>query len=237
MCLAIFAASIALTQTPSIQDVLQTNLKSATFKAVVGSSNMAELQKINKDFAQSYRFKSMDVWLKEPFMIRMESKVDDSEILMVINGPIRKLSIPKARLSQKLNLQNSPGKRQTAFDFGLMPPDLFDGFFKADFVRTDRRTGEYVFDVTYGPGLDKDKSRHRIWVDPQKKMITKRQWFANRGGFLMATFEYTNPVEVAGVWMPTTITVSNADNKLAGTTNYKDIQVNPILADSLFSVG
>jgi outer membrane lipoprotein-sorting protein len=235
MSLAVFAAAVAL-QTPTIDSVLQKGLRSASFTAVVGSAKQVELQKINKDFAQSYRFKSMNVWLKEPFKIRMESKVDDSDILMVINGPVRKLSIPKARLSQKLNLADEPGKRQTAFDFGLVTPSLFEGFYEAKFVRTERNTNELVFDVTYVASL-KDKSRHRVWIDPSKKMLTKRQWYANWGGHLMATFEYSKPVQQDGVWMATSVSVTNAEGKLAGTTNYTNVKVNPTIADSLFDVG
>jgi outer membrane lipoprotein-sorting protein len=232
---AVLIAAVAL-QTPTIDNVLQKGLNSASFTAVVGDAKQSELQKINKDFAQSYRFKSMNVWMKEPFKIRMESKVDDSDILMVINGPVRKLSIPKARLSQKLNLANEPGKRQTAFDFGLITPSLFDGYFEAKYVRTERGTGDLVFDVTY-TAADKDKSRHRIWVDAAKKMVTKRQWYANWGGHLMATFEYSKPVQQNGVWFPTTVSVTNAENKLAGTTNYTNVKINPTLADSMFDVG
>ncbi len=236
MTLALIAAATALTlQDPKIEDVLPSTFKSATFTAIVGSAKQIELQKINKDFAQSYRFKSMEVWMKEPFKIRMESKVDDTDMLMIINGPIRKLSIPKARISQKFNLKDEPGKRQTAFDFGLLTSALFDGFYEATFVRTDRATNELIFDVTYVPAL-KDKSRHRIWIDPTKKMVTKRQWYANRGGHLMATFDYESPVQSGGVWFPTVVKVSNAENKLAGTTNYTNVKVNPTLADSLFDV-
>lgn len=236
MSLTLIAAAALSLQEPKIEDVLQKSLKSATFTAVVGSAKQTELQKINKDFAQSYRFKSMDVWMKEPFKIRMESKVDDTDMLMIFNGPVRKLSIPKARLSQKINLAEEPGKRQTAFDFGFIPASLFDGYFVAKFVRTERGSGELIFDVTYAPGL-KDKSRHRVWIDPDKKVLTKRQWYANWGGHLMATFEYSKPVQQGGVWVPTSITVINAEGKQAGTTNYTNVKLNPTLEDALFNVG
>ncbi len=235
MSLACLALALAFGADPTIDDAVQKSLKSASFTTVVEGAKQAELQKINKDFAQSYRFKSMDVWMKEPFMIRMESKVDDSDILMVINGAVRKLSIPKARLTQKFNLAKQPGKRQTVFDFGLLTPALFDGLFEAIFVRTERRPGEYVFDVTYIPSL-KDKTRHRIWVDPEKRFMTKRQWFANRGGHLMATFDYSEPMNQSGVWFPTKVAVSNADGILAGTTVYKNLKVNGAVEDSLFKI-
>jgi outer membrane lipoprotein-sorting protein len=236
MSLTLIAAAALSFQGPKIEDVLQKTLKSVTMTAVVGSAKQVELQKINKDFAQSYRFKSMEVWMKEPFKLRLESKVDDTDMLMIFNGPVRKLSIPKARLSQKINLADEPGKRQTAFDFGLIPSSLFDGFFVGKYVRTERNTGELVFDVTYVPTL-KDKSRHRVWIDADKKALTKRQWFANWGGHLMATFEYSKHVQQGGVWIPTTITVINAEGKQAGTTNYTNVKVNPTIDDAQFNVG
>lgn len=236
MSLAAFAFAFVIGADPTIEDAVQKSFRSATFTAVVQSAEQTELQKINKDFAQSYRFKTMDVWMKEPFKIRMETKVDDSSILMIINGTTRKLSIPKARLSQRFDLAKSPGKRQTALDFGILPADLFDSLFVAAYVRTERRTGEYVFDITYDPLL-KDHARHRIWVDPTRRFMTKRQWYANIGGHLMATFEYSEPINQGGVWFPTVMTVFNADNKLAGTTLYKNININASLEEKIFAVG
>jgi outer membrane lipoprotein-sorting protein len=235
MSLTLIAAAVLAPQNPSINDFLQTNFKSATFTVAVGKASQVELQKINKDFAQSYRFKSMDVWMKEPFKIRMASKVDDSEILMIINGATRKLSIPKARISQKENLAEDPGKRQTALDFGVLTPSLFNNYYQASFVRTERGTGYEIFDITYVASL-KDKTRHRVWIDPAKKAMVKRQWYANRGGHLMATFDYSGFQQVGGVWIATTIGVTNAENKAAGTTTYKNVKMNPSIDDSLFSV-
>jgi outer membrane lipoprotein-sorting protein len=235
MSLTLFAAAAVLVQTPSIDQYLQSSFKSATFTVTVGKANQVELQKINKDFANSYRFKSMDVWLKEPFKIRMESKVDDSSLLMVINGSTRKISIPKAHISQRENLAEDPGKRQTALDFGFLTPALFNNYYQAKFVRTERGTGEQVFDITYVPSLN-DKTRHRVWIDPNKKVMTKRQWYANRGGHLMATFEYSNFAQVNGVWVAQSISVNNAENKQAGTSSFRDVKVNPSIDDSMFSV-
>ena len=231
----LIAASLAL-QNPVIEDVLQTDLRTVSFSAEVGQARQSELRKINKDFAQSYRFKRSDVWLKEPFKIRMETKVEDSAILMIVNGTRRKFSIPVARIFQTRDLANEPGQRQTALDFGLLPPSLFEEFYVGKYVRTDRRTGEYVFDITHDPKT-KYTARHRVWIDPDKKTVTKRQWYAHRGGHLLATFEYSGHVSQEGVWFPTKLTVTNADNKLAGTTVYKNVKINVALTDKLFDAG
>ncbi|MCH8979933.1 MAG: hypothetical protein IH945_11935, partial [Armatimonadetes bacterium] len=117
----LIAASLAL-QDPVIEDVMQTGLRTVSFTAEVGRAKQSELRKINQDFAQSFRFKKLDVWLKEPFKVRLESKVDDTSIVMVINGPNKLYRIPRANIRLKEDLSKDPGKRQTAFDFGLITP-------------------------------------------------------------------------------------------------------------------
>jgi outer membrane lipoprotein-sorting protein len=221
---------------PSIQDFVQAKLKDTTFTTQAVTANQRELAKINKDFANSYRFKTVLVRIKEPFRMRLESTVDDTEIYFVINGPIRTIRIPRAGFSQKLDLAKKPGQRQTVLEFGLITPALFDGtLFYADFVREDRATGLPVFDVFYAKNLD-DTTRQRIWVDPQKKIVTRREWYSQIDNRLMAVFTYEDPQQVDGVWFPTRAVVRNADNKVAGVTRYTNIKVNTGLPDSLFVV-
>jgi outer membrane lipoprotein-sorting protein len=107
--------------------------------------------------------------------------------------------------------------------------------FQAKFIRTDRKTGEHVFDVTYVPSLS-DDTRHRIWVDADKKVVTKREWYTQLGGYLLATFYYEGHEKQNGVWFPTTLSVKNADDKQAGVTHYKNLKVNAGLDEDIFSV-
>src|SRR2546421_2191900 len=91
-------------QTPSINDVVQSNFRDASFQVKVTYANQEELGKINKDFGQTYKFKVMDVKLKEPFMIRMTGNVEDTSILFVLNGSTRLMSVPKIGLRQREDL-------------------------------------------------------------------------------------------------------------------------------------
>jgi len=221
---------------PSIEDFVQTKLKDATFTTQAVTANQRELAKINKDFANSYRFKTVLVRIKEPFRMRLESTVDDTDIYFVVNGPIRLIRIPRANFSQKLDVGKKPGQRQTVLEFGLLTPALFDGsLFYAEFVRQDRATGLPVFDVFYAKNLD-DSTRQRIWVDPNKKIVTRREWYSQIDNRLMAVFSYEDPLQVDGIWFPTRAVVRNAENKVAGVTRYTNIKVNTGLADSLFTV-
>lgn len=221
-------------QSASISDFYQKEFEDASFRARVVSGNQRELAKINDDFGQSYRFKYIDVKLKEPFMLRTESTVDDTSVLMILNGSRQLLRVPKARIAQRTNLENEPGRRQTALDFGLLTPALFRDIFDATFVRLDRATGDYVFDLTYKKRFDYD-AKHRIWVDKDKKYVSRREWYDRRGSH-KATFFYTDPIQSGGIWVPTRLTVRNADNKVAGETRYENMQVNKGISPDLFKV-
>jgi outer membrane lipoprotein-sorting protein len=229
------AASLALMvgQGPSINDLVQPGFQDASFQVKLIFANQGELGKINKDFGQSYKFKNMDVKLKEPFKVRMTGEVEDTSILFVLNGSNRLMSVPKVGYRKRENLDEDPGKRQTPLDFGFMTPSMFQDLFDAKYVRTDRATGDYVFDITYNPKFHY-KSYYRVWVDPQKHYTTKREWY--RKDRQLATFYYTEPVNQGGVWLPTHLLVKNVDDNRAGETEYVAMKVNTGLSDDLFKL-
>ncbi|MBS1709544.1 MAG: outer membrane lipoprotein-sorting protein [Armatimonadetes bacterium] len=229
------AAIVVLGQSRSINDYVQTNLRDVTFTAKVGTASQKELAKINEDFAKSYRIKSTVVRLKEPMKLRLEAQVDEeNEVVFIVNGSVRRYRYPKANISAKENLAKSPGKRQTFLDFGLVTPGLFKDFYVPTFVRIDRETGLAVFDLTFPKALD-DTSRQRVFIDPHKHYVVKREWYAQEGN-LRAVFQYENAVQSSGVWIPTKTTVFNAERKQAGITNYLGVKANTGLSEDLFSV-
>ncbi|AIE88123.1 outer membrane lipoprotein-sorting protein [Fimbriimonas ginsengisoli] len=231
MIITTAVAVLALTQgAQNIQSFVQPDLKDATFVARKVKADQRELRKINDSFGNSYRFDTTTIYFKEPFKVRLEASVEDTTVVYVLNGPIQ--TIKMRSFHQRLDLTGKPGRRQTPLDFGLLTPSLFEGLFQARFVRNDRATGDVVFDLTYPERLD-DTSRHRIWIDPQKKYVTKREWY-NQSGRQLATFIYENPKNEGGVWMPTRMTVKNVDNRVAGITTYDSIKTNTGLSDSMF---
>lgn len=219
---------------PSIRSYAQSAFKDAAFSQVKTMANQRELRKINKDFAQSYRFKDVTVYMKEPFKLRMESKVDGRAIYFILNGPRRMVKIPSAGLNTKENLAKAPGKRQTAFDFGIITPAMFNTLFDAKYIRKDSRTGNHVYDLTYKKGLD-DTSRFRVWVDPNKKHLTRQEKYSQNGGHLVFIAEYSSSKQVNGVWFPTVMTVKNSENKVAGKAQVKNLRVNIGLKETLFN--
>lgn len=235
---AIAVASLLVSpQSQDIRQYVQTGFEDAQFVVRTGTHSIPELAKINRDFANSYRFSSSQVWLKEPFKLRMVSELEGSQITFVVNGGRKMYRIPRSNLSRVEDVSRAPGKRQTAFDFGMLTPAMFTDFFQAKFVRMDRATGNAVFDLTYFPNL-RDSSRHRVWIDPERKVVTRREWYGqNRNNNrLMATFFYEAHQRVNGVWFATRVSVNNADGKRAGTLTYENLRVNAGLNDSLFAV-
>ena len=130
--------------------------------------------------------------------------------------------------------KEAPGKRQSMLDFGIIDGSVTD-FMQGKFVREDRATGDYVFDLTYK--YQDDTSRHRCWIDPQTRVVKKREWYS-QDGKLKATFYYRDIKEVAdGVYLPSTIEVRNVEGKSAGTTAYRSISANKgNISDSAFSL-
>ena len=218
------------------QDIVQSNFQDAEFYAHAVKGNQRELQKINREFATSYRFMSSKAHaeMKEPLMMRFEASVEDTSLLYVINGAHRMYKIPKNGLNLRENLADAPGKRQTTLEFGFLTPALFTSLFDASFKRVDRESGDLVFDLTFKNPPFHDTTVHRVWVDPQKKYITKRVWFA-QDGREMATFLYDRPTHQNGVWLPTRATVKNVDDKVAGITEYTNMRINIGIPSSRFS--
>lgn len=230
---AALAALLAFPQT-SIVPYTQGALKDVMFVADVKIGRQAELRKIGKDFGIAYAADNVTVQLKDTFKVRTEMNYQDTKVVYVINGGRKAFQVPRLP-RQTEDVADAPGKQQNVFDFGLVTPALFTNFFDAKFVRNDRASGDVVFDLTYDKGRYQDTTRYRVWIDPDKKFVTKKEWFGQDGN-LRATFLFEAPTQIGGVWVPTRATVMNAEGKLAGQLNYTKFKVNTNLPESLFKV-
>lgn len=229
---ALAAVTLGLAQGNNIDNDLQANLRDATFVARIVKGDQTQLKKINSDFGQTYRFTTSTIYFKEPLKMRAEAHVEETSVVYIINGTHLEIKLPS--FVSKQDLSKSPGRRQTLMDVGILTPALMENLFDAKFVRSDRESGDAVFDLTYKPELN-DTSRNRVWIDPKKKYVTRREWF-NQYNRQLATFYYLNPQEINGVWVPTRLEVKNVDGVIAGITRYESIKVNSGLPDSLFSI-
>lgn len=226
-------SSVAIGGSYTWQDIVQPNFKDCTFEARIVKANESELKKINKDFAASFRFTFLKAELKEPFMLRFESKAEGTDVQYLQNDGRRDFRVPKIRFNKVDDVADAPGKQQLVMEFGILTPSLFEDRFDATFVRQDRETGDLVFDLTYKHPKYHDTTRQRVWVDPQKRYTTKRVWFA-QDGHEMATFIYQDPKEQAGVWFPSQAIVEDVDGQVAGITRYSKMSINVGLSDKIF---
>lgn len=227
-------ALAALQTSQNISAYVQSGFRDAAFTAKVLQKDQRELEKINDDFGQGYKFSTTNVRLKEPFKLRLDANVEDTTVSYIVNGTSRRIRVPRLKVNVKQDLSKEPGKRQTAMDFGVLTPSLLTDLFDAKFVRLDRATNDVVFDLTYKPAL-KDKTRYRVWIDPVKKYVTKREWF-HRKGRMVATFYYDSPVSEGGATMATKLTVKNGDDKVAGVTSYVGMRLNQGIPDDVFGL-
>lgn len=224
-------ASFAMAQSQDINDYVQTRLHDLRATVRQQTANQRELEKINKDFANSYRIKQMTARYKEPSKMRLESKVGVVNVVYIINGNYKHVSAGPIKATD--DISNAPGKRQSLMDFGILTPS-FMKLVNAKFLRYDHEGGvRYpVFELTWANS--DDTSKHIVWMDGKTRTVVKRQWY-NQQGKLMATFYYKNPVEAApGIWVPTRVEVYNAEGKLGGVTTYVGLHVNEGLPDNLF---
>jgi len=233
-CLLLTPLGLAAPDTHEIDHYIQDKLKDLQMSVKSDSVRLGELRKINEDFANAYRFKTMQAYYKEPLMMRLESEVMSRKLTYILNGGIKLVSAPGKKIRE--DVSNSPGKRQTLMDFGLLTPALMKQM-RARFLKEDKLNGKamFVFELGWAKG-DDNTTRHHVWIDPQTKVTMKRVWY-DRLGKLAATFEYKDPVEAApGIWVPTKVEVYNSSNRFGGRTVQSNIQVNKGLSESLFTL-
>lgn len=226
-------AAVTSTTFQDITQFTQRDLKDLAFTARKVKAVQRELKEINDDFGQTYRFDKIEFQYKEPLKLRLEATVEETSAIYIIDGAMQMIRVPRLRQNVKQNLENAPGRRQTPLDFGVLTPGMFRDLFEAKFVRQDRATGHAIYDFTYKNS--DDTSRHRVWVDTDKGITAKREWF-NQRGRQMATFNYENPQKVNGVWVPTMVSVRNVKNVVAGVTKYDGVKVNSGIPDSTFEI-
>ncbi|MBA3727021.1 MAG: outer membrane lipoprotein-sorting protein [Armatimonadetes bacterium] len=227
----LFATAFALVPGQTFAAAVQPKLHDISFTVKLEWSSRAELSKINRDFAMGYEADTAEVQYKDPLMLRGTAKINGQKAIYVIKGDTKTWYVPRlgAKVNQKVG--NAPGKRQTLLDFGLVTTGMKDRFIMGKFVR--KENGESVFDLHYA--YEKDTSRHRVWVDPAKRVITKRMWYSQKGE-LMATFNYSLHAKFGSVWVPQKMSVRNAEGKLAGVSLLSDIKVNQGIEDSVFNI-
>jgi outer membrane lipoprotein-sorting protein len=217
--------------TPLLDQFASKSLVDLEAHVSVVSAEQSELAKINRDFGMAYRLKSLIMRYKEPNKLRMEGSIGT----LIINGAARHFRVPAIKLSRTDDLGESPGKRYTLMDVGLLTHgSLAVG--QSRYVK-DEAVGDVqarVFEMTY----KEDASvRYLLWIDPKTHIIAKREWY-DGSGKRKASFFYQQPKQVAAdLWVPTRIEIRNCENVVAAVTAYSDVKVNQGLDEALFKIG
>ncbi len=220
---------------PNIADYVANRLDdfNATVHVVRYDDNAG--RKISRDFGYAYKLKGdTHLFYKEENKLRLDGRLGVSKATLIVNGTRQYVAIPGLGIRTTTDLGDSPGKRKTLLDVGLISRGYL-AYTEAQFLGEHPVDGVMcaVFNVSY---RDKnlDTSHRTIWIDPRTKVVLKREEYSQTGK-LNATYFYKAPREVTeGIWFPTQIQILNNEGQEAAVTDYRDIRVNQGLSDNLF---
>jgi outer membrane lipoprotein-sorting protein len=235
LAMTLTVPSLAQQASSNIKDYVAAKLDDFTAIMRVQQHDDNALRKISKDFGMIYKIKG-DIQLryKEENRMRIDGALGASKATLIVAGEKQIVRIPSLGLSTTDNLGESPGKRKTLLDVGLLSEGYLS-YTQAVFKGVRPVVGIQcaVFEISY---TDKklDTSHRIVWIDPKTKVVLKREEYSQEGK-LNAVFVYKDPKEIApGVWFPSAIEVTNNQGQKAGTTEYSNVKVNTGLEDSVF---
>ncbi|MDE2126505.1 MAG: outer membrane lipoprotein-sorting protein [Armatimonadetes bacterium] len=221
----------------NIADYLVRNLKDFSCTLHVLHYNDAAGRKINKDFGSIYKLKgNILLRYKEQNMLRLDAHLGPARASLVVNGATQYVKIPAVGIRTVSNLGDSPGKRKTLLDVGLLSPAYLT-IAQAQFlgVRPVYGVPCACFNLQYHASFG-DTSHRLVWIDPRTHVVVKREEYSQKGK-INAIYYYRDPIQAApGIWFPTRIEAVNNEGEEAGETAYTNIKVNVGLPDSLFKL-
>ncbi len=224
---------------PNIRDYVASKLDDFTANIHLVRYDANAGRRINKDFGTIYEFMKkatgdMKLTYKEADMLRVDGRFGPRSAVYIVNNTDQWVRYPALGINTHMDLGQSPGKRKTLLDVGLISEDYLS-YTEAQYINNRPVDGVMcaVFRISY-----KDKSldtSHRlVWIDPKTKVTLKREEYSQTGK-LVSIWYYHNPVEVApGVYMPERIEIDDSQGKPAGETAYRNVKVNQGVSDSLF---
>ena len=219
----------------NIHDYVCKKLDDFTATMRVLSHDDRALRKISKDFGLIYQITGdIKVSYKEENRLRIEGSINAAKAIMIVSGTKQIVRIPNYGLNSTNDLGESPGKRKTLLDMGLISEGYL-AYTQAAFkgIRPVAGTPCAVFEITY-KRKDLDTSHRVVWIDPKTKAVLKREEY-DQAGKLNAVFTYKEPKEIEpGVWFPASIEVTNNQGQKAGATAYTNVKVNTGLDEGIF---
>jgi outer membrane lipoprotein-sorting protein len=221
----------------NIRDYVASKLDDFTATMHVTFHDDNALRKISKDFGMLYKLQGdVKVRYKDENKLRLDARLGASNATLIVNGAKQYVRVPSIGIKNTSDLGNSPGKRKTLLDVGLISNGYLE-YTQAEYMGARPVDGVMcaVFRISY---RDKslDTSHRVVWIDPKTKVTLKREEYSQEGK-LNATYYYKDPKEIApGVWFPSRIEVRNNEGQRAGETAYRNVQINQGLADNIFTL-
>lgn len=239
LCLLLQASNPAIARqsglSPNISDYVASNLDDFTATMHIVQHDDRAGEKINKDFGLIYKLHGdILVHYKDENRLRLDGKLGASKVTFIVNETKQYVRFPALGLRTTNDLGQSPGKRKTLLDVGLLSKGYL-AYTEAQFMGPRPIAGVTcaLFKVSYR-NKDLDTSFRLVWIDPKTKVTLKREEHGQTGK-LVATFYYRDPTEVApGIWFPSRIEALNNEGQKAGETAYQDVKINTGIEDSIF---
>jgi outer membrane lipoprotein-sorting protein len=217
---------------PKWESIAQTKIQDLRVVLHVAhkETNFAELGKISREFATTYRVSQSDVSYKYPNKMRFEATLLGLKNWIVYNGDTK--FFKTALLSRKENVYGKPGNKQSLMDIGIFAMDWLKTDYDPKFLRQE---GALLVYHLKQRNTD-SKSYELIWLNPKTAITERRQSWNGWKNTLNKEVRYKNPVEVVpGVFVPTRIEIYNQFGKLGAVQNVEKIRLNQGVSEELFA--
>lgn len=231
--LAILLAAASAGAEETLSEFAQPALHDFTAHAVIVQKNDEALNKIGRGFAEGYRLRESLIRYKEPQKLRVDAKAGFISVRYVVNGSRKATQVPMLHISKVKNIAGRPGESQGMLDSGILTAAFLANSVGSRFVGRRKWEGREVPVFEFWYTADKLSRHHLLYIDPEKKIILRHD-VDDRYGHPWVSYELKQPIQVAGIWVPTRLEVYTADNHLAAVTHYTSVKVNTGLNDSLF---
>ncbi len=192
----------------------------------------------DKDLNRLYALHDITMQYKEPNQMRLTATDPKAgQEILLINDDQRSFAVGEGKKVGHQDLSSNPAKRTFLFELcGLLTPNIFDTI-RARFVKQEALDGvsTQVYDLTYW-GLD-DGPYHRVWIDPERRLILKRASFGADSKLKRITL-YKQPTEIsADLWLPGLVVLQDSSHKEIATVKVTKALANRGILDSVFTVG
>jgi hypothetical protein len=214
---------------PALADV------SADVKVV--SHNDRELEKMGKGYSQAYTLEHQRFFWKAPGEARFQARKGVIQVLRITNGSrqmseITGLAVLRKRMVE--DVEQKPGKADTIVDLGAITPAWVRNV-ESRCLRVESRDGHSVevFNFWYrnDPG-----SVHALWIDRATHTVVEHVIYVRgQATRVKKRIVYADVRQLGEVRLPTSVSVYNAEGKLAAQMRYDGLRVNQGLQDKLFT--